>query len=59
MTHPLAVSSAPTNGRTYSTRLLANVFLAAALVCVSCAAMLAQNPSEFPLYPKYQVMGVV
>jgi hypothetical protein len=21
--------------------------------------MLAQNPSEFPLYPKYQVMGVV
>lgn len=42
-----------------SIRMIVNVVLTAALVCVSSAVMLAQNAYEFPLYPKYQVLGVV
>jgi len=61
MTLPLStVFSSNTTGRAHcSIRLMVKVFLPVALVCVFSAVMLAQNANEFPLYPKYQVLGVV
>ena len=59
MTRVLSILALNANrGAHCSIRMIVNVFLTVALVCGSCG-MLAQNANEFPLYPKYQIMGVV